>query len=96
MPRYLIEREIPEGLDTPLNDGGAEQCRDIVEANLEEDVTWLVSYVDRELRRAFCLYEAPTPEAIRAASGRNGLPVTRITEVRVLEPDLASVRLTML
>jgi hypothetical protein len=96
MPRYLIEREFPEDLDVPLNAWGAERCRRIVEANLEEGVTWLASYIDRDLRRAFCLYEGPTPEAIRAASGRNHLPVTRISEVRVFEPEPPSARPTAL
>jgi hypothetical protein len=33
-----------------------------------------------------CLYEAPSPEAIRNAARQNGLPVDRITKVRVLDP----------
>jgi hypothetical protein len=96
MPRYLIEREFPAELDIPLTEWGAEQCRGIVEANLEEGVTWLVSYVDRAEQRTFCLYEGPTPEAIRAAAARSHLPVTRITEVRVLEPFAPILRLTPL
>jgi len=35
---------------------------------------------------SFCVYDAPSPEAIRRAAARNGLPVGRITEVRVLDP----------
>ena len=37
-------------------------------------------------KRTFCIYEAPSPEAIRKVADRNGLPVDRITEVRVLDP----------
>ena len=98
MPRYLIEREFAAapGLDIPLDRWGAEQCRGIVEANLEEGVTWIVSYIDRARRRTFCLYDGPTPEAIRAAAGRSHLPITRITEVRVLEPFAPSPRLMAL
>ena len=96
MPRYLIEREFPARLDIPLNQWGAEQCRSIVEANLEEGVTWIVSYVDWESQRTYCLYDGPTPEAIRAAAGRSHLPITRITEVRVLEPFAPTLRLTSL
>jgi hypothetical protein len=36
--------------------------------------------------KSFCIYEAPTPEAIRKTAVRNDLPVDRITEVRVLDP----------
>lgn len=34
----------------------------------------------------FCIYDAPAPEAIRKVAERNGLPVGRITEVKVLDP----------
>ena len=34
----------------------------------------------------FCVYDGPTPEAIRKVAERNGLPVDRITEVTVLDP----------
>jgi hypothetical protein len=34
----------------------------------------------------YCIYDGPDPEAIRQAAYRNGLPVERITEVRVLDP----------
>src|SRR5262245_39927869 len=66
MPRYLIEREWPAGFSSAPAEWGEERCREIVDANLEEGVTWIVSYLDRALQRAFCLYESPTPEAIRA------------------------------
>lgn len=96
MPRYLIEREWPPGPAAEPAEWGAERCREIVDANLEEGVTWIISYVDRALQRTFCLYEAPTPEALRAASHRSGLSIKRITEVRVLEPDASTLRLNHL
>ena len=34
----------------------------------------------------FCVYDGPSPEAIRRAAETNQLPVDRITEVRVLDP----------
>ena len=36
--------------------------------------------------RTFCVYDAPTPEAIRKTALRNELPVDEITQVRVLDP----------
>jgi hypothetical protein len=36
--------------------------------------------------KAFCMYEAPSPEAIRKSAARNELPVDSITSVRVLDP----------
>jgi hypothetical protein len=37
-------------------------------------------------KKTFCVCEAPSPEAIRRAANRNKLPLTRITEVLVLDP----------
>jgi hypothetical protein len=86
MPRYVIERTFPEGLGIPASAEGAEACRAVVERNLEGAVTWLHSYVSADERTTFCVYEAPSPEAIRNAAARSRLPVDRITQVRVLDP----------
>jgi hypothetical protein len=86
MPRYLVERVFTEGLHIPIDEKGVETCRRISENNIQENVTWLHSYVTPDSGRTFCLYDGPTPEAIRAAATRNKLPITRITEVRVLDP----------
>jgi hypothetical protein len=42
--------------------------------------------VTEDKRSTWCVYDGPTPEAIRKVAGRNGLPVDRITPVRVLDP----------
>jgi hypothetical protein len=49
-------------------------------------VTWLNSFVSDDKRRTFCVYDAPTPEAIRKTAARNELPVDEITQVSVLDP----------
>jgi hypothetical protein len=86
MPRYLVERSFPEGLKIPVNDEGAEICRMVVLNNVEDNVTWIHSYVSDDRRKTYCAYDAPSPEAIRRSARRNNLPVDRITEVRVLDP----------
>jgi hypothetical protein len=85
MPRYVVEREFPPGvgLDSAPT---AELREEEVERNGELGVTWLHSYVSEDRRKTFCVYEGPSPEAIRAAAARNRLPVERITQVRVLDP----------
>jgi hypothetical protein len=77
MPRYLIERS-PGGLDLPVTE--------VVERNSDGGVTWLHSYVSEDCCKAFDVYDAPSPEAIRRTAARNRLPIDVITEVRVLEP----------
>jgi hypothetical protein len=86
MPRYIVQRMFPEGLQIPITNGGAEACRTVVERNAEQGVTWVHSYVSEDRRTTFCVYDAPTPEAIRKTAASNDLPVDRITQVRVLDP----------
>lgn len=87
MPRYVVERIFPDRLQIPIiTNGGAGVCGAVVERNAEEGVTWVHSYVSEDKRKTFCVYDAPTPEAVRTTAARNGLPVDRITQVRVLDP----------
>ncbi len=86
MPRYLIERDFPEGLAIPMNEAGAEICRTVIENNAESLVTWAYSYVTPDRKQTFCVYDGPEPEAVRRAATNNRLPVSKITEVRVLNP----------
>jgi hypothetical protein len=81
MPRYVVERTFPEGLG--ITSGWDEA---VVERNAQEGVTWIHSYVTDDKQRTFCVYDAPTPEAVRTVAARNGLPVNGIDEVRVLDP----------
>jgi len=89
MPRYVVERTCPEGFGIAPSREGADACRAVVERNLDAGVTWICSFVSADDRSTFCVYEAPSPEAIRRAAGRSGLPVDRITQVRVLDPYFA-------
>lgn len=86
MPRYVVEREFPDGLKIPVDETGIKACQTVIESNLADQVNWVHSYVSVDKRKTFCVYDAPSPEAIRRTATRNGLPVERITEVRVLDP----------
>jgi hypothetical protein len=86
MPRYLVARTFPEGLRIPINDEGAAVCGGVVGRNAEQGVTWLHSYVSEDKTRTFCVYDAPSPEAIRKTAASNQLPVDQITQVTVLDP----------
>jgi hypothetical protein len=86
MPRYLVQRIFPEGLHIPVDNGGRELCRGVVERNADEGVTWITSFVSEDKTRTFCIYDAPTPEAIRRTAARNEMPIDEITRVSVLDP----------
>jgi Nickel responsive protein SCO4226-like len=86
MPRYLIERQLPNSLSTPLIADGRKAIAGIVATNAEHSVTWGHSCVTPDRKSTFCIYDATSPEAIRKVADRNRLPVSRITEVSVLDP----------
>jgi predicted amidohydrolase YtcJ len=81
MPRDMVQRTFPDGLDIPANAEGAAATLGVVERNAQEGVTWVHSYVTDDKKHTFCVYES-----IRTVAARNGLPVDGIDEVRVLDP----------
>ena len=86
MPIFMIERRFAEELDA-----GAEEIDGINRINDEEGVRWLYSFLSADKRKTYCLYEAPSPEAIRRAAAKAGLPADVIVEVTErLLPDGAS------
>ncbi len=86
MPRYVIERNFPTGLNIPMSDQGAQACLGVIAANANEGVTWIHSYVSADKTKTFCIYDGPDPEAVRRAANDNNLPLERITQVNVLAP----------
>ena len=86
MPRFIVERTFPTGLAVPMTDEGAEGLGKIVAVNADKGVTWVHSYVSMDKTKTYCVYDAPSPEAIREVARLNKLPVESITEVTVLDP----------
>ena len=86
MPRYIVERTFPDGLQIPMTDGGAAACLNVVDRNAELGVTWVQSYVSEDKKTTSCVYDGANPEAIRSAAERTGMPIDRITKVSVLDP----------
>ena len=86
MPIFMVERNYAEELQTSL-----EAADGINRLNAEAGVRWLYSFLSADKRKTYCLYEAPSPEAIKAAATRAGLPADVIVEVRDrIMPDGAS------
>src|SRR3981189_1251227 len=76
MPRYVIERNFAEQLN--LTKDGVEKVNLI---NDQEGVQWIFSFLSADKKKTYCLYEAPNPEAIRAAARRNNIPADVIIEI---------------
>lgn len=83
MPLFLIERNYPGALEID-----AQGVADIRAINAGVGVNWLYSFLSADRRKTYCLYEAPSPEAIREAARRAHLPADAIIEVSHLQPDL--------
>ncbi|MGH8914739.1 MAG: DUF4242 domain-containing protein [Acidimicrobiia bacterium] len=86
MPRYVVERTFHDSLEIPSDPVGIEACLGVVDNNASEHVTWVQSFVSLDKKKTFCIYDGPSPEAIRRVAALNGLPVDIISEVRVLDP----------
>jgi len=81
---FVIERTYAEQLELSSDD-----VRQIEAANEESGVNWLFSFLSADRRRTYCLYEAPSPDAIVAAARRANVPVDQIVEVsRVVPAEL--------
>jgi hypothetical protein len=84
MPLYVIERTFAEQLDLSSDD-----VELIEEINDGEGVRWLFSFLSADRRRTYCLYEAPTPDAILAAAHRADVPADAVVEVSAATPQFA-------
>jgi len=76
MPRFIIERNFAEQLN-PTRDGTAA----IIQVNADVGVQWLFSFLSADKKKTYCLYEAPSAEAIREAARRLNIPADVIIEV---------------
>ena len=89
MPVFVIERQWAEQLEA-----NAEAADGINRVNDEEGVRWLYSFLSADRRKTYCLYEAPSPDAIRRAAARAGIPADAVTEMAErLLPDGTSERI---
>jgi hypothetical protein len=84
MPLYVIERNFALELDL-----SSEDVTRIDEINADEDVRWLFSFLSADRRRTYCLYEAPSPDAIIAAARRANVPADVVVEVGAAAPELS-------
>ena len=86
MKRFIVERSFPDGLEIPVNDEGSKMCLTVISTNAEDQVTWVQSYVSLDKKKTYCVYDAPSADAIRKAAKKNHMSADKITEVRVLDP----------
>jgi hypothetical protein len=89
MPKYIIEREIPGIGQAPreAHREGARKSKAVLN-ELGPDIQWVESYVSED--RIFCVYISPNEKMIREHAAKAGIPVSRISEVKmVVDPTMA-------
>jgi hypothetical protein len=84
MPRYHVEGTFPDGIAIPVSKKGAQTCLIVKENNPEDVVTWVHPYITIDNKKLFCIYGAPSPEAIYTAAGRDNMPVDDTDQINVL------------
>lgn len=85
MPLFVIERNFAEQLELTREAAAAVKL-----VNDDVGVNWLYSFLSADKKKTFCLYEAPSIEAIREAARRANLPADVIVEVNELRPEAFS------
>ena len=89
MPKYVIEREIPQaGQLTPdqLKAISGKSCS--VLAELGPSIQWIESYVTDD--KIYCIYRAPNEEIVREHAKRGGFPANKVSEVKqIIDPTTA-------
>ena len=81
MPFFLIERNFAEQLEV-TKDSAAE----VNQINKDVGVNWLISFLSADKKKTYCLYEAPSGDAIREAARLSGLPADVVIEVGAVHP----------
>jgi hypothetical protein len=76
MAVFMVERRYADQLEVT-----ADSASGINRINDEEGVRWLYSFLSADKRKTYCLYEAPSADAILRAAKRAGLPADVLVEV---------------
>ena len=86
MPKYVIEREIPEAgklSGEQLQAISQKSCGVLKE--LGPQIQWIQSHVTDD--KIYCVYIAPNEEMVREHAKQGGFPANRVSEVKqVIDP----------
>jgi hypothetical protein len=89
MPKYIIEREIPDAgkLSSEQLQGISQKSCGVLR-NIGPEIQWLHSYVTDD--KLYCVYIAPDEETIRKHAMQGGFPANRVSQIRtVIDPTTA-------
>jgi hypothetical protein len=89
MPKYVIEREIPDAGKLSVQELQAISQKSCGVLNqMGPQIQWVHSYVTDD--KVYCVYIAPNEEMVREHARQGSFPANRISEVRtVIDPTTA-------
>jgi hypothetical protein len=82
MPLFVIERHFAEQIEMTRD-----RASEIELINADVGVQWLFSFLSADRKKSYCLYEAPSAEAIREAARQANVPADVIVEVSEVRPE---------
>ena len=89
MPKYVIEREIPDAgkLSTEQLQAISQKSCGVLR-DLGPQIQWVESYVTDD--KVYCVYIAPNEEMVREHAKQGGFPANRVSEVKqIIDPTTA-------
>ena len=92
MPKYVIEREIPDAgkLSTEQLHAISQKSCGVLK-QLGPQIQWVQSYVTGD--KVYCVYVAPNEEMVRKHAQEGGFPANKISEIKsVIDPTTAEKR----
>ena len=91
MPKYMIERNIPDaGNLSPAELQAIAQKSCSLLNEMGPSIQWLQSYITEDA--IYCVYIAPTAEMLREHARRGGFPADKVTPVSTLiDPTTAEM-----
>ena len=89
MPKYVIEREIPDaGKLTPEQLKAISQTSCGVLLKMGSEIQWVHSYVTDD--KIYCIYNAPNKEMVLEHAKQGGFPANSVSEVaNIIDPVTA-------
>lgn len=89
MPKFVIEREIPDaGKLTPQQLQAVSQTSCGVLRELGPQIQWVQSYVTDN--KVYCIYIAPNEAMVREHARKGGFPANKVSEIRtIIDPTTA-------
>lgn len=83
MALFLIERNFADAVEM-----NPELAAEIKLVNDDLGVQWLYSFLSADRKKSYCLYAAPSADAVREAARRLNMPADVVVEVGELRPEM--------